>query len=134
MLAALCCVPRACSWTVLICIVHARRGVVGGVLWRPTARRGVAHCVDVLRTSGPRGGVVYLRDALKKLKSGGIIGPGAPPAHIVQWDRARLPHLQWDRARPCHICAGTGLTLPHLHRDWTTSAPGLTLLSGISSA
>ena len=97
--------------------------VVGGVLWRATARCGVAHCVDVLRTSGPRGGVVYLRDALKKVKSGGIIGPGARPAHIVQWDRARLPHLQWDRARttsapglgsPSHICTGTG---PHLHRD-----------------
>jgi hypothetical protein len=29
---------------------------------------------------------------------------------------------------PCHICAGTGRTLPHLRRDWArpaTSAPGL---------
>ena len=34
-------------------------------------------------------------------------------------------------AHPCHICTGTGHSLPHLHRDWAqpaTSAPGLQAL------
>ncbi len=48
-------------------------------------------------------------------------------------------HLRRDSSHPCHICAGTRLTLPHLPRDWAylchicagtgltpaTSAPGL---------
>ncbi len=37
-------------------------------------------------------------------------------------------YLHRDWAHPAHICAGTGLPLPHLRRDWApppTSAPGL---------
>ena len=26
---------------------------------------------------------------------------------------------------PCHICTGTGLTLPHLRRDWAYASPHL---------
>jgi hypothetical protein len=67
----------------------------------------------------------------------GSVGAGAVRQAVPGLPRAGLARVL--RVRPlatsapglgafCHICTGTGRTLPHLHRDWAhpaTSAPGL---------
>ena len=78
--------------------------MLAATLVRATARRPTITCSSSSRGSGATQARPIRR------------GPTATPAPGLG---APLPHLHRDLAHPCHICTGTGLTLPpHLHRDW----------------
>jgi hypothetical protein len=80
------------------------------------------------------------------------MGPGAPLPHLYQdWADPSapgpgppLPHLRRDWAHRCHICAGTGPTLPtsspglgiplpHLLKDWAPHLQKTVLISATST-